>query len=167
MSVKAWVMAASNVSRVRAAVLRKLALNFDQHSSMGDRSGEYGGKYWYTGEGGGDCTGLIKNNCVHYTTTGPDVYANSTSEVRYWDFIRQGHKIDGFCETMTLGGEFRCDLQDKNNPTGIYLKARTRVLSGGAGCVKSAGLGYSFDIGGNARLLPWLPSQPTTSTCPN
>jgi len=43
--VNACVMAASSVSRVRAAVARKLALNFDQHSSMGERSGEYGGKY--------------------------------------------------------------------------------------------------------------------------
>jgi len=40
-SATAW----SRRSRVRAALARKMALNFDQHGSIGDKSGEYGGRY--------------------------------------------------------------------------------------------------------------------------
>jgi hypothetical protein len=38
------VMAVSRVSRVRALALRSAVFTLDQHGSMGDRSGEYGGK---------------------------------------------------------------------------------------------------------------------------
>jgi hypothetical protein len=40
---KASVMAWGSQSRVRAAFARNMAVNFDQHGSIGDKSGEYGG----------------------------------------------------------------------------------------------------------------------------
>src|SRR5215475_69296 len=42
---RASVMAWSRTSRVRAAFARKMAVNFDQPFSIGDKSGAYGGRY--------------------------------------------------------------------------------------------------------------------------
>ena len=44
-AARASVMAASRALPVRAAILRKMALSFDQHSSIGFISGEDGGRY--------------------------------------------------------------------------------------------------------------------------
>src|SRR5262245_60417626 len=42
---RASVMAWSRTARVRAAFARKMAVNFDHPFSIGDKSGEYGGRY--------------------------------------------------------------------------------------------------------------------------
>ena len=45
MVASAWARACSRASRVRALAVRKAVLSFAQHGSIGDKSGEYGGKY--------------------------------------------------------------------------------------------------------------------------
>jgi len=43
-AARASAMACSKVSSVRAALARRLALIFDHHASLGDKSGAYGGR---------------------------------------------------------------------------------------------------------------------------
>jgi|GEM_PF-2457499 len=44
MALIARVMVSSRASNVRALAERRIPFNFDQHNSIGDKSGEYGGK---------------------------------------------------------------------------------------------------------------------------
>jgi hypothetical protein len=45
MVASAWAMACSRAARVRAWAVRTAVLSFDPHGSIGDKSGDYGGKY--------------------------------------------------------------------------------------------------------------------------
>ena len=44
MALTAIVIASSRASNVRVLAERRISFNFDQHNSIGDKSGEYGGK---------------------------------------------------------------------------------------------------------------------------
>jgi hypothetical protein len=79
MRAKAWVMAASRASRVRALAFRKETLTLPQHGSIGDRSGEEGGKYsqraWRRGWGRPDRRRLTFRAAMHVFAPAPVPYS--------------------------------------------------------------------------------------------